>query len=98
VGGARGAPPRRREPFGLVAAEAMAVGLPVVAARVGGLPDVVGTDAGVLVAPEDPEALAQAILDLARDETRRSASGHAGRARVESRFTLEAQAAGVNGA
>jgi glycosyltransferase involved in cell wall biosynthesis len=90
--------PSRDEPFGLVAAEAMAVGLPVVAARVGGLPDVVGTEAGVLVAPEDPEALAQAILGLARDDARRAASGRAGRARVERHFTLEAQAAGVNGA
>ena len=87
--------PSRDEPFGLVAAEAMAVGLPVVATRVGGLPDVVG-EAGVLVAPEDADALACGVLDLARDRSRRARCGDAGRARVEARFTLEAQAAGVN--
>jgi glycosyltransferase involved in cell wall biosynthesis len=90
--------PSRDEPFGLVAAEAMALGLPVVAARVGGLPEVVGADAGVLVEPEDPGALARAVLDLARDEPRRAAMGTAGRARVEREFTLEAQAAGLNDA
>jgi glycosyltransferase involved in cell wall biosynthesis len=69
-----------------------------VAARVGGLQEVVGSDAGILVAPEDPRALARAVLELARDESRRAALGLAGRARVERRFTLEAQAAGANDA
>jgi glycosyltransferase involved in cell wall biosynthesis len=90
--------PSRDEPFGLVAAEAMGLGLPVVAAGVGGLQDVIGSEAGILVAPEDPEALAQAVLELARDESRRAVLGMAGRARVERRFTLEAQAAGANDA
>jgi glycosyltransferase involved in cell wall biosynthesis len=90
--------PSRDEPFGLVAAEAMALGLPVVAARVGGLAEVVDRDSGVLVAPEDPEALARAIVELARDPGRRARLGHAGRARVEGRFTLEAQARGVGDA
>lgn len=88
--------PSRDEPFGLAAAEAMAMGLPVVATRVGGLPEIVGDHAGVLVEPDDPEALAQAILGLARDPELRAACGEAGRSRVEHRFTLERQAAGVN--
>jgi glycosyltransferase involved in cell wall biosynthesis len=87
--------PSRDEPFGLVAAEAMAAGVPVVAARVGGLPDIVGADAGVLVEPEDPDALARAIVALARDDALRARLRQAGRERVERRFTLDAQAAGV---
>jgi glycosyltransferase involved in cell wall biosynthesis len=59
-------PSRWAEPSGLTAAEALATGLPVIASRVGGLPDVVGP-AGVLIAPDDPAALAQAIATLADD-------------------------------
>jgi glycosyltransferase involved in cell wall biosynthesis len=87
--------PSRDEPFGLVAAEAMALGLPVVASRVGGLPEVVAPDAGLLVEPGDPEALARAILALARDPGRRAAYGEAGRARALDMFSLERQAVGV---
>ena len=87
--------PSRDEPFGLVAAEAMAAGVPVVAARVGGLPDIVGADAGVLVEPEDPDALARAVVALARDGALRARLRRAGRERVERLFTLDAQAAGV---
>jgi glycosyltransferase involved in cell wall biosynthesis len=59
---------------------------------------VVTPDTGLLVAPEDPDALAGAILALARDPGLRARLGQAGRARVEGRFTLEAQARGVNDA
>lgn len=53
--------PSRQEPFGMVALEAMAMGRPVVATRVGGLPEVLeGADA-LLVAPDDPAELANAI-------------------------------------
>ena len=88
--------PSRDEPFGLVAAEAMAAGVPVVATHVGGLPEVIGEQAGVLVEPDDPEALVQAILELAADRGLRSARGEAGRLRVERQFTLEQQASAVN--
>jgi glycosyltransferase involved in cell wall biosynthesis len=70
----------------------MALGVPVVAARVGGLPEVVGPDAGLLVPPGDPAALAAAVGELARDPGRRSAMGTAGRARVAERFSLDRQA------
>ena len=57
--------PSYEEPFGTVLAEAMAVGTPVVATRVDGLPEVVEDGVtGRLVAPGDPEELAAAVLDV----------------------------------
>jgi glycosyltransferase involved in cell wall biosynthesis len=57
--------PSHEEPFGTVLAEAMAVGTPVVATRVDGLPEVVPDGvAGLLVRPGDPSALAQAVLSV----------------------------------
>lgn len=55
--------PSRREPFGLVAVEAMACGTPVVASNQGGLPDFVNDSVGALVKPEDPADLARGIVD-----------------------------------
>lgn len=70
-------PSRWAEPSGLTAAEGLATGLPVIASRAGGLPDVVGS-AGVLVEPDDPSALAEAIAMLADDaEARRLMSQRA---------------------
>jgi glycosyltransferase involved in cell wall biosynthesis len=68
------------EPFGLVATEAMAVGTPVVASAVGGLPDVLDHGrAGVLVPPGDPTALRRAVVELLVDPDRRAALAAAGR-------------------
>ena len=55
--------PSRREAFGLVALEAMACGIPVVATNSGGLPDFVNDEVGVLVKPEDPQDLAEGIMN-----------------------------------
>ena len=73
------------EGFGFPAAEAMACGLPLVAARGGALPEVVGA-AGVLVPVADDAALAAAIAALLADPARRAALGLAARARVRARF------------
>lgn len=72
------------EPFGQVVVEAMAAGLPVVAAAAGGPAEVVtdGVD-GVLVPPGDSESLAAALRRLAGDADLRTRLGTAGRARAE---------------
>ncbi|MDA3937228.1 MAG: glycosyltransferase [Actinomycetota bacterium] len=55
----------RNEGLGLVALEAMACGTPVAATRVGGVPEVFpGSQCGILVEPEDPEALADAVEEI----------------------------------
>lgn len=65
--------PSRFEGFGLVAAEAMAAGVPIVASRAGSLPEVVDEPrGGVLVPVDDPEALAAATAALLDDDERRA--------------------------
>lgn len=84
--------PSLKEGFGLAAVEAMALKRPVVASATGGLPEVVVQgETGILVAPEDPKALAQALLDLARDSDMRARLGNNGRHRVEEHFNLSRQ-------
>jgi len=69
--------------------EAAASGLPIVATRVGGNPEVVADgETGLLVPPRSPEALAAAMLALLRNRERAAAMGTAGRRRVEERFDL----------
>jgi len=80
----------RLEGFGYAVAEAMAAGLPVVAARSSSIPEIVedGTT-GILVDPENPAALARAIEAYAADPARRRRDGDAGLLRVRAEFDLE---------
>ena len=84
-------PSRWAEPFGLVAVEAMANGAALVCSDRGGLPEVAG-DAAFYADPDEPQALANALLALARDPARRAAMAVAGRARAETFGAPEAAA------
>jgi glycosyltransferase involved in cell wall biosynthesis len=78
------------EGLGTSLLDAMACERPVVATRVGGIPEVVvDQETGFLVGPRDPDALARAIVRLLRSEPLRRAFGQAGRTRVLARFTVE---------
>lgn len=82
--------PSRREGFGVVCAEAMAYGRPVVAGDVGGLRDlVVHEETGLLVPPGDVAALREALQRLLADADLRRRYGEAGRTRISERFTWQ---------
>ena len=81
--------PSLTEGISLTLLEAMAAGLPVVACKVGGNPEVVQDgESGFLVPPGDPSALAGAILKLYQDSQLAAKLGQAGRRRVEQHFCI----------
>jgi phosphatidylinositol alpha-mannosyltransferase len=81
--------PSRFEGFGMVAAEAMAAGVPVIASDAGSLPEVVDSPAGgVLVPVGDAFALAEAVDELLRDGAARRRLSHGARASAQ-RFRWE---------
>lgn len=80
----------RQEAFGLVLAEAMASGLPIVASRVGGIPDIVRPEeTGLLVPPDSADPIAKAVLRLASDADLCQAMGNAGRQVALTRYSAE---------
>jgi starch synthase len=86
--------PSLYEPLGIVNLEAMACETAVVASRVGGIPEVVaGSETGLLVPPDDPASLADALNTLVRDPGRAAAMGRAGRERAVTEFSWDAVAA-----
>ena len=82
--------PSRGEWTPLVLMEALARGLPVVAARVGGVQEIVSDgESGLLVAPEDPAGLAAAILELLADPGAAAQMAQRGRDHVDAEFRVE---------
>ncbi|MGB9877886.1 MAG: glycosyltransferase [bacterium] len=78
------------EGFGMAIIEAMAMGKPVIATNVGGIPEIVENGyTGLLVPPRNPQLLAEAILKLAKDEKLREEMGKRGRKKVENEFNMK---------
>jgi len=82
-----------KEPFGLVVAEAMARGLPVITTNIGGPAEIVTHEIdGLLVEPNDAEALADAVLRLVSDHSLWTRMAEVSRLTVQQRFTSAANA------
>jgi L-malate glycosyltransferase len=85
--------PSLTEGLPLSVLEAMSHGLPIIATRVGGIPELVTENThGLLIKPEDSVALANAIASLTASKEQRQAFGAAARLRVETEFTFSAMA------
>ena len=82
--------PSRYESFGLVPLEIMRYAKPVISCQVGGIPEVITHgETGWLVPPEDPIALAEAIICLLKDKPLREKLGKAAQQDLKQRFTIE---------
>jgi glycosyltransferase involved in cell wall biosynthesis len=81
--------PSLEEAFGLVNAEAASVGTPVVGSSVGGMREVIiDGETGFLAPPGDPNALAEKIIIILKDDDLRSRLGRAARERFESVYSM----------
>ena len=79
--------PSLHEGIPMVLLEALALVRPVIASRVGGIPEVVSHGvSGLLVNPADAEALATGLVEMMRDPVKTAALGDAGRRQVEREF------------
>jgi glycosyltransferase involved in cell wall biosynthesis len=81
--------PSRAESLPYVVLEAAAAAVPLIATRVGGIPEIFGADAGSLVAPGDPAALARALVAKLADPAAAQDAAARLRARVEAHFSAE---------
>lgn len=84
--------PSREESFGNAMVEAMAAGVPLVSTRVGAVPEVAVADTSALVAPNDPGALAEAIVALRADHARAERLGQAGRLHARAHYSWDKSA------
>lgn len=83
--------PSLNEGMGRVILEAMAAGKPVIATRVGGIPEIVKDGiTGILVPPENPDFLAEAIISLIKNRDLGEKFGLEGKMRLDSKFTSQA--------
>lgn len=82
-------PSRWQEPFGLVAVQAAQMARPVIASRVGGLPEIIRhEETGLLVPPEDPDALAMALQAVKDNPELTTRLGQNARTHAETCFTI----------
>ncbi len=81
----------RAETFPLTILEALACGVPVVASAVGGVPEQITPQTGILVVPGDPDALAAAVSMLEDDPERRTRMGFAAARCAEEHYSLQRQ-------
>lgn len=79
----------RTEGLPMALIEAMAAGLPCVATAVGGIPTVLSGDAGILVPPEDPDAVAGALMRLASDDLKRRQLADRALRKVQAQYGLQ---------
>jgi glycosyltransferase involved in cell wall biosynthesis len=79
----------RTEGLPMVMLEAMAAGIPIVATKVGGIPDLLSSREGMLVAPEDPRALAAAIRATLDDPAAAAERARAAQLRQKTEFDVE---------
>jgi glycosyltransferase involved in cell wall biosynthesis len=87
-----------QEPKGIFLFEAMANGVPVVQPRRGAFPEIIeNTGGGVIVEPDDPDALADGILELWRDPARAAALGKAGAEGNRRHYTVDRMAEAAEG-
>ncbi len=85
--------PSRAEGLSNVLLEAMSLELPVIATRISGTVDVVEHDSsGLLIAPEDPAALAAAMMQVIKNPDRACQLGKNGRQRIQESFSLDSVA------
>jgi len=83
--------PSEQESFGLAALEAMSCGVPVVASRVGGVPELIDEGSGYLFPMGDVESMATAAVDILSDPQKQSAMAAAARSRAVDAFSEDSQ-------
>ena len=81
--------PSRAESLPYIVLEAAAAGVPMIATQVGGIPEIFGPDAGTLVAPGDPTALAQAISQAMQDRGARHSASLRLKTRLRAAFSAD---------